>query len=380
MFNPDRLSLARRRRGLTKKALAQALGLVPHTILRYEQGETVPPPETLPRLAEYLMFPVEFFSKPDFDEPLEDSASFRSMAAMTARERAAALAAGALAFELSDWIDERFRLPECDLVDLAGETPEAAARSLRQRWRLGEKPIRNMVRLLEAKGVRVFSLVENTRAVDAFSVWRRNRPYIFLNTMKTPERLRFDAAHELCHLVSHKHGGPRGRQAEEEAQYFAASFLMPKSDVLAQLPRVRDVNQIIHFKSRWGVAAVALNYRMHKLGVTSEHQHRKFAIQLTERGYREAEPTSVLDKERSVVWQKIFDAFRQERVTKHEIAASLHFPTTEIENLVFGLATMLTVEGGGSGDGKSRAKLTLVTGKQDDPGDQESRFEKNNCA
>jgi hypothetical protein len=84
------------------------------------------------------------------------------------------------------------------------------------------------------------------------------------------------------------------------------------------------------------------------------------------------------------VWQKIFDAFRKERVTKQEIAASLHFPTIEIENLVFGLATMLTVDGGGSGDGKSRAKLTLITGTRVELNDgdltQRDLFDTNDCA
>ncbi|WP_376773772.1 ImmA/IrrE family metallo-endopeptidase [Rhizobium mongolense] len=71
----------------------------------------------------------------------------------------------------------------------------------------------NMVHLL----VRVFSLVENTRTVDAFSVWRGIRPFVFLNTIKTSEHGRFDAAHELGHLVLPRHGGPSGRRAEDEA-------------------------------------------------------------------------------------------------------------------------------------------------------------------
>ena len=50
--------------------------------------------------------------------------------------------------------------------------PETAAMLMRQHWRLGDKPIKNMVHLLEANAVRVFSLAENTKAVDAFSLWR----------------------------------------------------------------------------------------------------------------------------------------------------------------------------------------------------------------
>ena len=49
-----------------------------------------------------------FFFRPDIDSISPDSASFRSLRSMTAGQRNAALAAGAMAFELSDWIDQRF--------------------------------------------------------------------------------------------------------------------------------------------------------------------------------------------------------------------------------------------------------------------------------
>jgi hypothetical protein len=91
---------------------------------------------------------------------------------------------------------KKFNLPTADLLDLSHEhDPSAAARTLRQRWAIGERPIGNMVKLLETKGVRVFSLAENTKNVDAFSCWRNDEPYVFLNTFKSTERSRFDAAH-----------------------------------------------------------------------------------------------------------------------------------------------------------------------------------------
>ena len=54
----------------------------------------------------------------DVDEPSTDAASFRSLTAITASERDAALAAGSVAFLLSDWVEQRFDLPTADLVDL----------------------------------------------------------------------------------------------------------------------------------------------------------------------------------------------------------------------------------------------------------------------
>jgi Zn-dependent peptidase ImmA (M78 family) len=314
--------------------------VTPHTALRYESGDIAPPPETIERIARILDFPESFFCAPDVDEVFADAASFRSLTAMTAKNRDAALAAGTIAYILSDWVDENFSLPEPDLVDLKGETAEMAARSLRQEWGLGEQPIKNAVHLLEAKGIRVFSLAENTRTVDAFSVWRGERPFVFLNMMKTAEHSRFDAAHELGHLVLHKHGGPSGRKAEDEANRFASSFLMPAADVLARIPRVHTLNQIVEAKKRWSVSVMAMIYRLHSLKIISDWQYRVFCIQASDLGYRTSEPFGI-PREQSLVWHKVLTALWTERITKKEIAERLSVPVGEIENLLFGLATSL---------------------------------------
>jgi len=90
--------------------------------------------EVISRLSKVLAFPEGFFSEPDIDGPPGDTASFRSMSAISAKERDAALAAGTLAYIVSDWVEQRFDLPKPDLLDLSGDTPEVAAVSLREKW------------------------------------------------------------------------------------------------------------------------------------------------------------------------------------------------------------------------------------------------------
>jgi len=359
MFNPGRLSLARRRQKLTKKALAELVGCDVKTLIRYEAAEAVPPAESIKALSVALGFPPAFFEGADLDEPTVEAASFRSLSSMPARERDGALAAGALAFLINDWLDARFELPATDVPEFKEPvSPEAAAATVRAAWGLGERPIRNVVHLLEAHGVRVFSLAENTKAVDAFSMWRRDQPFVFLNTFKTPERSRFDAAHELGHLVMHKHGAPQGRGAEDEANQFASAFLMPPSDVKARHPRVYSLNEIIQGKARWGVSVAALNYRLHRLGATTEWQYRQFCIQIAQR-FKSAEPNG-RERETSAIWQKVFEDSRGQRVTKMQIADDLALPMRDVDDLVFRLSNMQSIEGGSQVQGRSRAKLTIV--------------------
>jgi Zn-dependent peptidase ImmA (M78 family)/DNA-binding XRE family transcriptional regulator len=338
MFNPKRLSLARKRRRLTSKGFAELIGMSPVTVTRLEKANNEPEPETVAAIARALKFPIEFFYGGDVDELTKDAASFRSLTTMTAKERESALAAGQLAYLLSDYVAARFNLPESELLDLSYERdPAAAARTLRKAWGLGEQPIGSMIKTLESKGVRVFSLAENTKNVDAFSCWRNSIPYVFLNTFKSTEHSRFDAAHELAHLTLHKHGGPhQGRDAETEANQFASAFLMPINDVTARIHYVKSLSQIVTFKKRWGVSVSALAYRLHKLGILSDWQYRTFCIQINEHGYRTNEPNGLL-REESVVWRKVLTELWSDRISKNQIASELHLPPDEIENLVFGL-------------------------------------------
>jgi Zn-dependent peptidase ImmA (M78 family) len=195
------------------------------------------------------------------------------------------------------WIEDRFELPETNLPDLSREpNPEAAAESLRQAWALGALSIRNMIHLLEAKGVRVLSLAVDAREVDAFSMWKGTRPFVFLNTYKSTEHSRFDAAHELGHLVLHKHGPPSGREAEKA---FASAFLMPRGSVLANAPRLPTYSSLVQLKKAWTTSVSALSYRLHELRLISDWQYRGLCIEIAKRG-RDVEPEEA-PKETSLI-------------------------------------------------------------------------------
>ncbi|MGO7018404.1 helix-turn-helix domain-containing protein [Rhizobium leguminosarum] len=341
MFNSKRLVLARTRRRLTAKGLADLTDLSAMTITRLEKGDNQPDPSTVEKIAKAVGYPADFFYADDPEDLNIEAVSFRSLTKMSAKERDAALSAGALGLQLGDWVERRFSLPAPNLIDLSYETDvEAAAKSLRQHWSLGEKPIGNVIGLMETQGVRVFSLSENTKTVDAFSFWRDDKPYVFLNNFKTAEHSLFDSVHELGHLVLHQHAGPQeqSRAAEREANAFASAFLMPANDVKARAPRFIDTNVVIKMKSRWRVSAMAMAYRLHALGRLTEWQYKSICIELGKRGYRSGEPNGI-ERETSIVWRKVLAQLWQDRTTKNDVAAELKIPLDELEGLIWGVAS-----------------------------------------
>ncbi|MGH3170781.1 MAG: helix-turn-helix domain-containing protein, partial [Trebonia sp.] len=210
-LTPSRLALARKRRGLTMVRLAADAGVTTRSLSAYESGQQRPTPQTLRALASALGLPAAFLEAPEIDEIPPDAASFRALSKMTASQRDSACSAGRIAFLINDWIEGRFHLPAPAVPSLPKLDAETAAEVVRARWGLGLAPVANMIHLLESRGVRVFSLAEECAEVDAFSLYWHGTPFCFLNTMKSGERGRFDAAHELGHLVLHtEHRVPHG--------------------------------------------------------------------------------------------------------------------------------------------------------------------------
>lgn len=336
VFNTSRLSLARKRRQFTKKQLAEAAGISNITLTRIDTGKTdSPEEETVSALAKVLGYPISFFYQDDIDEIGQKEVSFRSLKSMTVRQADAALAGGIIGISFNQWVSSKFNLPEADLLNLRSEDPVTAAAVIRRHWGLGFHPIPNLIKLLEAKGIRVFTLSES-KSVDAFSFWKEDVPYIFLNTVKSAERSRFDAAHELGHLLMHRHGYLEGRDVERDADLFASHLLIPREDLKAHLPRTPTLARLISSKHRWGVSVAALAYTAKDTKLLSDWHYRELCKQIASAGYRTKEPES-MPRERSVLWKKVLEELWKEKYTKEIIASCLHLPLDEINSLLQGL-------------------------------------------
>lgn len=359
MFNPRRLAFALDRRGLSKAALADALGVTTRTISNYLAGISEPNLQLLGRI---LQFSPDFFIIND-DLPIlsDHQVSFRANSKTSNRLKRLALTYGIIAFMLNDWFDERFELKKADLPDLSDYSPETAAHVLRSEWGLGIRPIANMVELLESKGIRVFSLAIEAIEVDAFCTWNRNIPFVFLNNKKSAERSRFDSAHELGHLVrdvySMKHdlyssnsnndaepfcecSVNDNRTIEKNANEFASAFLMPKDALLPfRNQSINSIEQLLKLKSVFGVSIAALAYRLYKLEIISEWTYtRVLSPQIAKLGYRKKEPQP-MHRDTSKVWPQLFNYLDEDKISITDIANELNIDSNDIVDLTFGLVS-----------------------------------------
>lgn len=362
-FTPSRLEFARNRLGVTKVALARQSGVPERTLASYERGDHVPPAETVDLLARSLGVHPSFLTADDIEPLPEGAPSFRALSRMSARDATAALSSGTLGIAVAGWLGKRLNLPgnAVPTYERGSDDPVGSAQRLRAEWGLGQAPIKNVVHLIEGRGVRVFSLPERLSDVDAFSFWWKSTAYVVLNTRKSAERGRFDAAHELGHLVMHgDHGHPAGREREAEANRFAAEFLMPTDEILAAGLRGAGVEQVLRAKGRWGVSAKALAYRLHELGITTKWMYSSTCKRLAQMGYSGGEPGGA-PRETSQLLEKALAALRERHLGIADIARDLHLLPETLHELMFGL-TLTPVPGGEQAVPAPRPRLKLMQG------------------
>lgn len=301
-FDGSRLALARNLAGWRKSNLATAIAMSPAAVASWESGEKRPSPAAVAQLALALQVDPGFFSaRPRALTASKTVPHFRSLRSTTQIARDQADAYGLLAIDVASALETRVEFPNTNIpnfhVDetiIEGDDPELAARHVRREWALPAGPIRNMVRLLENNGVLVIFSPEQAASVDAYSFSTALRPAIVLNPVKQDYyRQRFDAAHELGHLVMHGDSEPGGRIVEEQANRFASEFLAPASEIRDQLPTVLNAAAWKTFgrlKEEWRISLQSLLFRARQLGKLSDVSYRNAMMTVSARGWRRAEP------------------------------------------------------------------------------------------
>ncbi|MCS4243815.1 Zn-dependent peptidase ImmA (M78 family)/DNA-binding XRE family transcriptional regulator [Rhizobium sp. BIGb0125] len=352
---PARLLEARLASRLNQTELATKIGVSRQAISFYEQGVKAPEPETMQALASALEQPVSFFTKADIPTFGGHSVNFfRKTGADTKRRNMACEVYARWLAQAAYTFDDVVNFPNVDLpsfepsgaaTSYSDEEIEEIAEKIRQHFGLGLGPISNVVRLLETKGVLIARVQIPKENVEAFSFWSGGRPFIFLASEKeSGARARFDAAHELGHLILHRWIGAdeiedkdRLKEIESEADRFAGAFLLPRKSFPNEVYSSR-LMAFVDLKRRWKVSVQAMIYRCKNLGIFDDQQVTNLYKQLSFKKWRKTEPLdgpNGLPLEEPMLLRKISEVVLDGgRMAKDEVKMALGFSPRIIEQLL----------------------------------------------
>lgn len=301
-FQPERLVQAREARGLTQVALSELIGISSSNISRWERTDQKPEPEALEGLSKALRVPVSYFLRP-IPAHGRHPVFFRSMASTTLQLRKRTSARLRWLQDISLYLQEWVDLPAVDVptfnfadhLSINNEDIENAAMECRNRWGLGLGPIADLLLVLENAGIILCKDETGSVKMDGLSNWSESdeRPYMLIAKDKdTCVRSRFDAAHELGHLVLHRHLNPSilkkaqdFKEVEKQAFQFAGAFLMPAESFGAEIWSP-SLNTFLSLKERWKTSIVAMIMRCHQIGVISESYKTQLFKYCSSRGWR----------------------------------------------------------------------------------------------
>ena len=313
---PYRIKQARVSRGLSMVELSELVSVSKQAISQYEMGKTAPGNAIRNSIALVLKYPVSFFYKPvSVNENASSAVFFRSKKTVRVKALNAAREKIEIFREIHDYLEEYVDFPKLNLPKIAYEDDgidpidndqiEQYAQTLRFYWELGNKPIDNLINIVQKNGIMVSKMQLRMSKLDAFSVWFDNKPFIFLSSDKdTNARIRFDLAHELGHLLMHADyyseedmkDSAICDKLENEADRFAGAFLLPK-DSFSKDVFSTSIDHFVQLKAKWKASIGSMIYRCDTLGLLSSNQIKYLKDQMTTRVYWRREP---LDKEMPV--------------------------------------------------------------------------------
>lgn len=286
---------------LSQQKLSEAAGISLPAYKRMEKGDNVPRFTTLQAVAralnvkpQDLLAPVRVLTR----------VRFRSNKKLQTRENVLAdVSRWLMDFKaLEEILDDRveFRLRKVG-SHLRTSDPNKRAIQAAQACRaaLGlkdDEPIHDLCGLLESAGVKVYPIASSAEGFFGLSVGEEEGgPAVIVNAWEriAVERRIFTAAHELGHLILHLSSYDvtqemEDKAQEQEADHFAAHFLMPDDGFLKEWNEASGlhwVERVFKVKRIFRVSYKTVLNRLLALGLTDESIWVKFPFTL-----RAAEP------------------------------------------------------------------------------------------
>lgn len=289
----QRLTQARKARGVTQQEAAEYLGVSRPTLLAIEKGTRAAKPDELIKLAALYGRNLHEIVRPGEESvPIEPHLrAALSPAAGSTEELNQAIA------ELQRFVEDYRQLEQLTgakpferyppTVDLpqrveVGEFSEDLAIRERARLHLGDQPVLNLREVLEeGTGLRIFYGAIPSTIAGMYAFVADFGYCILINRKHPPERRRWTLAHEYLHFLTERYkpgidylaGGERKPLSERCADAFAASFLMPKTGVRRHFLDVIDrrddfqVADLCHLSNIYFVSVHAMTLRLESLGL-----------------------------------------------------------------------------------------------------------------
>jgi len=265
----------------------------------YENGKRTPNAEVLQKLGKVFSVPSSWFMGAANDFSITWF-SYRAQSTLGVRRRNEIEAYASHLAEKQTHVYSLFpqvsrsNFPDRKKVTSIDEADSVAA-DIREKWALGTDALESVTQTLETHGAMVLHYnAMQTAKFDGVSAMVNNTwPLLLINSKVSPDRLRFDLAHELGHVLMDTRDMGDPKAEEFAANRFASSFLMPPPVLKFELGKKRaniSLSELLLLKEKYGISAAALLYAANVHGIITKDRYTILQKQISARGWRKEEP------------------------------------------------------------------------------------------
>lgn len=339
----ERFKSARLMNGFSLQDVANALDnqLSRQALHRYEKGDVIPDAEKINLLSKVLNVATDYFFRETKVELGE--IEYRKLSKMPQKEasiikeKTKEYLSRYLELEGILGLDSEFVNPLVDIgVVTTYEQINKAAKTLREKWNLGNGAIFNVVELLEDKNIKVVKLDVDENFDGLQTCVNGNIPIVAYNIKKAnkPDRIRFTILHELAHLLI-SFGDITEKQKENLCHQFAGALLLPDETIRAELGNHRNklsTLELGNIKKQYGISMQAIAMRARDCGIINEHYTKQFFFIFKQMNWRVHEPYDYAGVEESNRFEQLlFRALIEEQISMSKAASLNNQPLADFK-------------------------------------------------
>lgn len=319
------LKYYRLKNNMTRKALAEAIGVTPMAITHYENDERQPNMDTVKKLAKALHIRVTDFLENNGGDLEFSHGKFKKGTKLGVMDqdyiRESVEEYFGRFFQVLSFLGGRMILepvPRHRSIKWTDD-PEEAAKSLRKYLGLPlNGPVNKLVEILENKGILVFFIDIDSQYFSGMNGTVNGIPYIVINRSLSPAIKRSTIIHELAHYAFDWPEDLSDKEEESIANAISGAFLFPKEDALRELGYKRkNISRAMTMTCKeYGISLFMLVYRARKCGIINESTEKEFYIVVSRIGLRKNEPDwGIEESEPQLFTQLVYRAVTEEEIS-----------------------------------------------------------------
>lgn len=343
MFSKN-LKYYRLKKNLSKKDLANMVGITSMAISYYENGERYPSMDIIKNLSVALGVKVSDFLNKYDDNLVFHHGEFRKSSKLSLKQQEY------IRESVEEYVNRYYSivdilggnvLPDAPLphqISISGNVEKDA---MKMRKYLGVSefgPVSNLIELLENKGVIIYVSDIDCDAFSGMNGLINNRPYIIVNGNMSPERIRSTISHELAHLIFIWDEYESEKEIEKIATAIGGAFLFPCEDAIRELGirRSRITNDMKYICKEYGVSMYMLVKRANMCRIINDNVAKEFYINASKAGWKKNEPIRIEREEPLLFSQLVFRAVCEDEISIQKGAELLKMPYSYVEEQCFG--------------------------------------------